>query len=121
MKEAIVLTVLIPSLALGQVFLPSTNLDYSMDPYLPNGQPNYRYEGFAGQTYQYDLSRGRDQLQYQTDLAAQMHDDIVRGSSLGAALDMSLGQVGGGINSNSYETSGPHIAPGLPSMGFGLR
>lgn len=71
-----------------------SNDPYANDPYNAKGEPNYRYEGSSGQRYQYDLSRPMDQLRYETDIQAQMRDEL--NVSPRIDLDRGIDQYGGG-------------------------
>lgn len=64
-------------------------------PYKSNGDPNYRYQGTGGTQYQYDLSKPNDQIRYETDVRAQMRDEL--NVDPRREIDQSLGRVGGGI------------------------
>ena len=65
------------------------------DPYMSNGDPNYRYEGSSGTRYQYDLSDPSDRLQYSVDPSAQLRDSVNVNPSVD--VDRGMGQYGGGI------------------------
>ncbi|WP_430754816.1 hypothetical protein [Magnetovirga frankeli] len=77
------------------VSLPAIAWDYSNDPYDSSGNPNYRYQGSGGTQYQYDLSRPSDQIRYETDVRAQMRDELSVDPR--RELDQGLGRYGGGI------------------------
>jgi hypothetical protein len=59
-----------------------------------NHKNEYRYEGFSGTRYKYDLSNPLDRMEYQMDLDAQMQDKI--NPNPGIQMDRSFGQFGGG-------------------------
>jgi hypothetical protein len=52
------------------------------------------YESRFGNEYQYDLSRPSDQLRYETDVRAQMRDEL--DTDPRRELERDLGQHGGG-------------------------
>lgn len=59
----------------------------------------YKYEGFSGEKYKYDLSNPIDRLDYSIDLDAQMKDKLNMPITPGVEIDRSLGQYGGGVKS----------------------
>ena len=75
--------------------VPAIAWDYSNNPYNRSGDPNYRYQGSSGTQYQYDLSRPSDQIRYETDVRAQMRDELSVDPR--RELDQGLGPYGGGI------------------------
>lgn len=66
---------------------------YAYDDY-DSEDSEYQYEGSSGTKYKYDLSDPSDQIEYETDLDAQMDDSL--NPDPGRDLDRSLGQYGGG-------------------------
>lgn len=60
-----------------------------------DGRNKYKYKGFSGQRYQYDLSNPTDQLQYDMDINAQMKDSM--NISPNTDMDRDMGQSGAGI------------------------
>ena len=61
----------------------------------PNDSNQYPYEGISGTRYQYDLTQPYDQIEYQTDIDAQLRDQIA--VDPGISIDQGIGQFGGGV------------------------
>jgi hypothetical protein len=51
------------------------------------------YESYSGRRYKYDLSNPLDQIKYETDIGAQLRDEV----NPMVEIDRSMGQYGGGI------------------------
>jgi len=86
---------LLVTLILAAVFVATPAFAWNdNDPYDSSGNPNYRYQGYSGQEYQYDLSNLRDQILYKVDYNAQLRDAINLSPRI--SLDREMGQYGGG-------------------------
>jgi len=85
---------LIITLILAVTFIVTPAFAWDDDPYGSNGESEYKYEGYSGQRYKYDLSDPSDRLEYQVDPEAQMMDRINPSPLI--ELDRNSGQYGGG-------------------------
>lgn len=84
------------ALAIGLCFASGATIaaDWNPGPYDAQGNPNYRYRGQSGQTYQYDLNRPQDRTRYELDPGAQIKDSVTVNPKID--FDNAAGQRGGG-------------------------
>lgn len=57
---------------------------------------DYKYQGYSGTKYKYDLSKPMDKMKYDMDFNAQMTDEL-KDYKPGVQMDREMGQYGGGI------------------------
>lgn len=80
--------------ALISASLPLSASDYSSSSNSSNEE--YRYKGRYGNEYKYDLNKPIDKMRYETDIGAQMRDQMPS-VNLHRELERDSGQYGGGI------------------------